>query len=96
MSDIAAVPSRKSVKQGERAAETGLKEKDAASGFCAGQIMHLQTTIGNQAVQKLVKSGLLQAKLTVSRPGDIYEQEADRVADQVMRMPDSILQTKPG
>ncbi len=29
----------------------------------------------------------LQTKLTVNEPGDIYEQEADRVADQVMRMP---------
>jgi len=28
----------------------------------------------------------LQAKLSVSQPGDSYEQEADRVADQVMRM----------
>ena len=26
----------------------------------------------------------LQAKLTVSQPGDVYEQEADRIADQVM------------
>lgn len=30
----------------------------------------------------------LQAKLSISEPGDQYEQEADRVADQVMRMPD--------
>ena len=30
---------------------------------------------------------LLQTKLTVSNPTDIYEQEADRVAEQVMRMP---------
>ena len=30
----------------------------------------------------------LQAKLTINEPGDQYEQEADRVADQVMRMPD--------
>ena len=29
----------------------------------------------------------LQAKLTVSQPGDPYEVEADRVADRVMRMP---------
>jgi Domain of unknown function (DUF4157)/Glutaminase len=29
----------------------------------------------------------LQTKLTVSQPGDAYEQEADRVAEQVMRMP---------
>ncbi|NTU83536.1 MAG: DUF4157 domain-containing protein [Chloroflexales bacterium] len=29
----------------------------------------------------------IQTKLAVNRPGDRYEQEADRVADQVMRMP---------
>ena len=34
---------------------------------------------------------LLQAKLTISSPNDVYEQEADRVADQVMRMPDPTL-----
>lgn len=30
----------------------------------------------------------LQAKLRISEPGDEYEQEADRVAEQVMRMPE--------
>jgi hypothetical protein len=30
----------------------------------------------------------IQAKLTVNEPGDAYEQEADAVADKVMRMPD--------
>ena len=45
-------------------------------------------TIGNQAVQRLVKSGTLQAKLKIGQPGDKYEQEADRVADKVMRMPE--------
>lgn len=30
-----------------------------------------------------------QAKLTVNQPGDSYEQEADTVADRVMRMPDA-------
>jgi hypothetical protein len=30
----------------------------------------------------------IQAKLTVGAPDDVYEQEADRVAAQVMRMPD--------
>jgi hypothetical protein len=29
----------------------------------------------------------IQAKLTVNQPGDAYEQEADEVATQVMRMP---------
>ncbi|MCE8425218.1 MAG: DUF4157 domain-containing protein [Candidatus Methanoperedens sp.] len=52
------------------------------------RILFLQRTIGNQAVGKLIKSGALQAKLRVGQPNDIYEQEADRVAEQVMRMPD--------
>ena len=33
-----------------------------------------------------------QAKLTVNKPGDEYEQEADRVADQLMRMPEPRVQ----
>lgn len=52
-------------------------------------ILHLQRTIGNQAVQRLFKSGTLQAKLRIGKPNDKYEQEADRVADQVMRMPEN-------
>jgi hypothetical protein len=52
------------------------------------RILFLQRTIGNQAVGKLIKSGAFQAKLKIGQPGDIYEQEADRVAEQVMRMPD--------
>ncbi|MCZ7356846.1 MAG: DUF4157 domain-containing protein [Candidatus Methanoperedens sp.] len=50
------------------------------------RVLFLQRTIGNQAVQKLMKSGVLQAKLRIGAPGDVYEQEADRVADAVMRM----------
>lgn len=50
-------------------------------------ILSLQRTIGNQAVQRLLRSGALQAKLKISQPGNIYEQEADRVADAVMRLP---------
>jgi len=54
----------------------------------ADRILFLQRTIGNQAVQRLIKSGTLQAKLKIGQPGDKYEQEADRVADAVMRMPE--------
>ena len=52
------------------------------------QILFLQRTIGNQAVGKLLKSGALQAKLRIGQLGDIYEQEADRMAEQVMKMPE--------
>ena len=82
-------------------------------------ILHLQRTIGNQAVQRLLQTNVelsqsgaattastrfgrgfsqlpiprstpvrVQPKLTVNTPGDMYEQEADRVAEQVMRMPE--------
>lgn len=39
---------------------------------------------GNLAIQRLLRSGAIQAKLTVNQPGDVYEQEADRVADQIV------------
>lgn len=52
-----------------------------------GQILSLQKAIGNQAVARLIKSGTLQTKLKIGQPGDIYEKEADMVAEQVMRMP---------
>jgi hypothetical protein len=46
----------------------------------------LQGTIGNRAVARLIKSKALQAKLRINKPGDIYEKEANRVAEQVMKM----------
>lgn len=46
-------------------------------------ITALHQSLGNYAVGRL-----LQAKLTVNQPGDEYEQEVDRVAEQIMRMPD--------
>ena len=55
-------------------------------------ILNLQRTIGNQAVGRLYRSGMLQVKLKIGSPNDRYEQEADRVADAVMRMPEPGLQ----
>ncbi|TQF68268.1 DUF4157 domain-containing protein [Rhodococcus spelaei] len=34
----------------------------------------------------------LQTKLAINKPGDAFEQEADRVAEKIMRMPDTQLQ----
>jgi hypothetical protein len=48
-------------------------------------IMRLNQTYGNRYVQRLIESTKVQAKLTVSDPNDVYEQEADRVADTVTR-----------
>ncbi len=59
-----------------------------AKDSTAAQMHHLQQTLGNQAVRRLINSGTLQAKLTIGQPNDKYEQEADRVADRVMSMPE--------
>ncbi len=50
----------------------------------ASAFLQLQQMIGNQALGQFI-----QAKLTISQPGDEFEQEADQVAQQVMRMPDT-------
>jgi outer membrane protein OmpA-like peptidoglycan-associated protein len=55
------------------------------------QLMRLLTASGNQGMLKLVSGGILQRKLTINQPGDAFEQEADRMADAVMRMPDRAL-----
>jgi hypothetical protein len=47
--------------------------------------LQLQQTYGNRYVSYLLRLNAAQAKLTVSDPHDTYEQEADRVAEQVVR-----------
>jgi hypothetical protein len=75
------------------------------------QISFLQRTVGNREVERMLKFGMvpakqaigqprlgLQAKLKVNEPGDIYEQEADRISDQVLANPShaAIGGTAPG
>jgi len=64
-------------------------------------IFHLQRTIGNQAVLRLLQTATeisdgkapffspvtIQPKLTIEQPNDKYEQEADAIAERVSRMP---------
>ncbi|MFN8377630.1 MAG: DUF4157 domain-containing protein [Anaerolineae bacterium] len=51
-------------------------------------IHDLQRLLGNQGVQRLLSANptIAQAKLTVGAADDAYEQEADRVASEVMTM----------
>jgi outer membrane protein OmpA-like peptidoglycan-associated protein len=51
--------------------------------------------LGNQVIQRLLGRHGIQAKLTVNDPGDRFEQEADRVADAVMRTPEASSATPP-
>lgn len=48
------------------------------------EIFHCRKYLCNQPKLSLVR---LQTKLEISQPGDEYEQEADRVAEQIMQMP---------
>ena len=48
--------------------------------------------VGNQALSRFASGLVLQRRLAISQPGDVFEQEADRVADQVMRMPEPAVQ----
>jgi len=54
-------------------------------------LLELQRAVGNQAIRRLTSSPFIQAKLQVSAPEDESEQEADRVADTVMRMPEPVV-----
>ena len=44
---------------------------------------------------ELPMGGLIQPKLKIGGPNDEFEQEADRIADEVIRMPASAIQPKP-
>jgi hypothetical protein len=51
------------------------------------RILHLQKAVGNEVVQGMIRSYVLQTKLKIGEPHDKYEQEADSVAEKVMTMP---------
>jgi hypothetical protein len=68
------------------AAAVGHSRNTAPSSASLPPALQLQQMAGNLAVQRLLRSGVIQAKLSVSQPSDPYEQEADRVAQQVTNM----------
>jgi hypothetical protein len=51
-------------------------------------IGRLQRTLGNRGMERLLRSGAIQAKVAVGPAHDEYEREADQIAAEVMRMPD--------
>jgi hypothetical protein len=56
----------------------------------------LQQAIGNQEVQHMFIGGEILAKLLINQPGDMYEQEADRVAREIIDMGDKETCLKSG
>jgi len=47
------------------------------------KVLFLQRNLGNHAVQSLIKSGRIQAKLNINSFSDVFEREADDLAEQV-------------
>jgi hypothetical protein len=71
-----------------RAADLMMAPAQGVSNSNRARIMtSMQRTVGNARLSRLLNP-TVQTKLTVGAPNDLYEQEADRVADTVMRMPE--------
>jgi len=96
MSDLRTTVEKTGAKKETRSRTENKPDYEPGSRAAHDQIMLFQRTIGNGAAGRLLRSRFIQPKLTVSHPNDIHEQEADRVADEVMRMPDQVVQMKPG
>lgn len=69
------------------------KRKTAQAQAKAGPARH-HPGIANNGIHQLAHP-VIQAKLHIGAPNDRYEQEADRIADQVMSMTDSVSASTP-
>lgn len=71
-------------------------DRKTGNAAAAGSLMRSpggrQRSESASAMIPAAKGSILQKKLTVNQPGDVYEQEADRMAEKVMRMPQSKVQ----
>ena len=64
---------------------------ESAESSGGGGRTNTQQNAGNLSVQRMFQTGSIQAKLAISEPGDASEEEADRIADHVMRTPEPIV-----
>jgi len=60
----------------------------------AGNMPFLQGNVGNRAIYRMFSAGILQPKLSIGKSNDVYELEADRIADKILTMPDAGIQRK--
>ncbi len=75
----------KSAKDPVKIIARALNEKVLTKSQYESFLNALQTTHGNRFVQRALSSGVIQHKLVISKPGDVYEQEADRLADKIIQ-----------
>jgi uncharacterized protein DUF4157 len=98
---------RKSVGIDRRPLPPAMVARKSSGSECSGAHA-LRQRVGNQGIQRLmgdiadssnggalVRSPAIQAQLRVNEPADAHEQEANRVANAMMRMPSPGLQETP-
>lgn len=83
-----------------RAERIKVGSEPAAKQGCASKFVQRSAASPTMAAQRfydkspaihLPAIATIQRKMRISQPGDSYEEEADRVAERVMRMPDATL-----
>ena len=85
--ELLATPESKTGKAGNASSRAKKPKLAPRINSPVDQISFLQQTVGNRQVQRLLRSGVIQAKLKVNEPGDSYEQEADRISGHVLATP---------
>lgn len=63
------------------------KDRDRSISLSLDRVLYFNRTISNQAIQRLHKAGVLQAKSTIGHPNDQHDQETDCINEQLIRMP---------
>jgi hypothetical protein len=79
-------------KSRDRAASAAADISGAAALGPGGSALALLSRLGNPRLQRLLRAGVVQPRLRIGQPDDPREQEADRLAERVMRMPESVRQ----
>lgn len=62
-------------------------QRAAGRAMTPADVQDVQRSAGNRAAQRLIAQRAVQAKLTVGPVDDVYEREADRMAEAVMSSP---------
>ena len=73
---------------GTQAAQRLLQAEADRSGGIGAASSHPGSAFGRNSDEAPART-FIQADLEINQPGDVYEQEADQIADQIIRTPDS-------
>ncbi len=82
-------------REGRRSRVRAARKPDASSGAArapASPLGEHAAAVGNAELARQLRAAGAQSRLEVSRPGDAHEVEANRLADEVTRMPDHGMQ----